>query len=344
MTDSIHNRKNEHIEMSLLDAALGKGVENGFDRYHFLHHALPEIDFESVDISSAFFGQPLKSPFIISSMTGGTKLAGEINKTLAIAAEEQGWVLGLGSTRVMLESEQSRPSFQVRKYAPTIPIMANLGAVQLNYGVTIDQVKQIIEWTEADVLVLHLNTIQEVIQSDGDTNFSGLLSKIENLIQAISIPVGVKEVGFGVDAQVAKQLTDIGARFIDVAGAGGTSWSQVEKLRSKEKIKKQAAEAFASWGNPTAECLQAIQASIPSQHVIASGGIRNGLDAAKALVLGANHVGFARTILKEALESETHAIEWMQVKELELQMVMFGIGVNNLEGLQQTKRLQKRNQ
>lgn len=339
MGDSIHNRKDEHIEMSLREEALGKGVTNGFDQYQFLHHALPEINFEEIDISASFFNYEMKTPFLISSMTGGTQVAGEINKKLASAAQRQGWVLGLGSTRAMLESNEHHASFMVRQYAPSIPIIANLGAVQLNYGITADHIKKLIDWTEADALVLHLNTIQEVIQTGGDTNFKGLLPKIEKLVKKLSVPVGVKEVGFGIDGHVAKQLSEAGAQFIDVAGAGGTSWSQVEKLRSKEKIKKQAAEALASWGNPTAKCLKAIHHSLPQQTLIASGGIRNGLDAAKAFALGANHAGFARSILKEAMESAEHVIEWMQVRELELRMVMFGIGADNMHKLQSTDRL-----
>ncbi|MDX8046379.1 type 2 isopentenyl-diphosphate Delta-isomerase [Gracilibacillus sp. S3-1-1] len=339
MTDNIHKRKSEHIELSLTEEALGQGVTNGFDLFQFRHNALPEIDFDEIDSSSSFFGRAVKSPFVISSMTGGAEMAEMINRNLAIAAEEQGWIFALGSTRVMLESNEFRSSFQVRKYAPNTPIVANIGAVQLNYGVTIKQIKQIIEWTDADALVFHLNTIQEVIQSGGDTNFRNLLTKMEKVIDALSIPVGVKEVGFGIDGQTARRLTDIGASFIDVAGAGGTSWSQVEKLRSKEPLKKQAAEAFSSWGNPTAKCLQEMKDMIPQQTIVASGGIRTGLDAAKAIALSADYVGFARSILKEAIQSEEKAIEWMQVKELELKMVMFGIGVSSIEELQLTNRL-----
>ncbi|MGN8647162.1 type 2 isopentenyl-diphosphate Delta-isomerase [Gracilibacillus sp. HCP3S3_G5_1] len=342
MTDKIHNRKSEHIELSLTEEALGEGVTNGFDQYRFQHNALPEIDFEAIDISSTFFGQSLRTPFLISSMTGGAEMAEMINRNLATAAEQQGWIFALGSTRVMLESEKFRQSFQVREYAPTTPIVANIGAVQLNYSVTVDQIKQILEWTDADALVLHLNTIQEVIQNEGDTNFHNLLPKIEKLIRSLSVPVGVKEVGFGIDGKTAKRLTDIGASFIDVAGAGGTSWSQVEKLRSKEKKKKQAAEAFASWGNSTATCLEEVANLIPEQNIIASGGIRNGHHAAKAIALGADYTGFARSILKEAIQSTENVIEWMQIRELELQMVMFGIGVKNLQELQSTDRLYKR--
>ncbi len=180
MKEMIHKRKSEHIELSLKEEALGEGITNGFDAYHFQHNALPEIDFNSIDLSASFFEQNVRSPFLISSMTGGAEMAEMINRNLAIAAEQQGWMFALGSTRVMLESEKFRKSFQVRKYAPNIPIIANIGAVQLNYGVTLDDIKQIVEWTDADALVFHLNTIQEVIQSGGDTNFSDLLSKMEN--------------------------------------------------------------------------------------------------------------------------------------------------------------------
>ncbi|SFL94894.1 isopentenyl-diphosphate delta-isomerase [Gracilibacillus orientalis] len=342
MTDKIHKRKSEHIELSLKDEALSEGITNGFDQYHFQHNALPDIDFEAIDISSSFFDQPLRTPLLISSMTGGAEMAEMINRNLAIAAEQQGWIFALGSTRVMLESEKFRKSFQVREYAPNTPIIANIGAVQLNYGVTVDQVKQILEWTDANALVLHLNTIQEVIQVGGDTNFSNLLPKIEKLIQSLSVPVGVKEVGFGIDGKTAKRLTDIGVAFIDVAGAGGTSWSQVEKLRAKEKLKREAAEAFASWGNSTATCLEEVASMIPEQNIIASGGIRNGHHVAKAIALGANYAGFARSVLKEAIDSAENVIEWMQVRELELQMVMFGVGAANLQSLQATDRLHKR--
>ncbi|SHN31224.1 type 2 isopentenyl-diphosphate Delta-isomerase [Gracilibacillus kekensis] len=339
MTEDIHKRKSEHITYSLTDESLGRGVTNGFDRFRFQHNALPEIDFDAIDMSSTFFTKQIKSPYLISSMTGGAALAESVNRNLAIAAEKQGWIFALGSTRVMLQSEQYRQSFQLREYAPTIPIVANLGAVQLNYGVTIDQVKQIIEWTEADALVLHFNTIQEVIQAGGDTNFYNLLPKVKELTNALSIPVGAKEVGFGIDSEVAKQLMNAGIDFIDVAGAGGTSWSQVEKLRSKETIKKRAAEAFASWGNPTAECVQDVRKVLPQSPLVASGGIRNGLDAAKAIGLGADYVGFARSILKEAIDSPENVIEWMKVRELELQMVMFGIGAKDISSLKRTNRL-----
>ncbi|MFC4402118.1 type 2 isopentenyl-diphosphate Delta-isomerase [Gracilibacillus xinjiangensis] len=341
MTDFIHKRKTEHIELSLKEEALGKGVTTGFDHYRFVHNALPEINFNHIDLFANFFGYSLKTPFLISSMTGGAELAETINRHLAIAAEERGWIFALGSTRVMTESEKYRSSFQIKRFAPSIPVVANIGAVQLNYGMTGEQCLRILEWTEADAFVLHLNSIQEIIQPEGDKDFSNLLPKIEKLVRQLPVPVGVKEVGFGIDSSVAKKLTDAGIRFIDVAGAGGTSWSQIEKLRSNEKIKKQAAEAFASWGNPTAECLIDVGEALPNQLMLASGGIRTGLDAAKAIALGASHVGFARGVLKDAITSEEAVLEWMEVRELELQMAMFGTGARSIQTLKESSRLKK---
>lgn len=337
---NIHQRKSEHIEHSLSEASLSKKM-NGFDRYEFRHCALPELNFSNIDIRTDFFQQSLHTPFLVSSMTGGVELAGSINRNLALAAESRGWIFSLGSTRVMLESEQHRESFQVRPFAPTIPIIANIGAVQLNYGVTTKDILRIIEWTDADALVFHLNSIQEIIQTNGDTDFSQLLRKMETVIQELDIPVGVKEVGFGIDGDLAQKLNDIGVSYIDVAGAGGTSWSQVEKLRSTDEIKKEAAEAFADWGISTSDCLELIKEKNIHNKLMASGGIKNGHDAAKAIALGAHHVGFARELLKPAMESEEAVMTWMEKRELELRMVMFGIGAGNLQELMNTDRLIK---
>ncbi|MCT2536144.1 type 2 isopentenyl-diphosphate Delta-isomerase [Aquibacillus koreensis] len=343
MTDNdvINKRKSEHIELCLTDQVTGDRITTGFDAYRFIHHALPEIDFEEIDVGTNVLGKSIATPFLISSMTGGAAMAETINRNLAIAAEEKGWIFALGSTRALIESHAYRQSFQVRKYAPNVPIVANLGAVQLNYGFGVEECKQIIDITEADALVLHLNTIQEVIQQDGNTNFKDLLTKIEKLCRELAVPVGVKEVGFGIDGQVAKKLSEVGISFIDVAGAGGTSWSQVEKLRSKEKIKKKAAEAFSDWGTPTAACIQSVRESVSDNTIIASGGIKNGMDVAKAIALGADAAGFGRSILKQATESVEALLEVMEVRELELKMTMFGIGAQSIEDLKQTTRLKK---
>lgn len=338
MTDSIDKRKAQHIELVLNEKVTGDNITTGFENYRFIHNALPEINFKDISIDTQFLGKKLKAPFLVSSMTGGAAMAETINRNLAIAAEERGWAFALGSTRALIENEKYRESFQIRKYAPTIPIIANLGAVQFNYGFGVDKCRQIMEMTESDMLVLHLNSMQEIIQDEGDHNFKDLLGKIEQVCRQLDIPVGVKEVGFGIDGTTAKTLADVGISFIDVAGAGGTSWSQVEKLRSKNKIKKIAAEAFSSWGIPTAESIVSVKKAV-DQAIIASGGIQNGVEAAKAIALGADMVGYARAILKEATESPEDLIELFETRELELRMSMFGIGAATIRQLKETDRI-----
>lgn len=339
MVDSIDSRKAQHIDITLNKKVTGDNISTGFESVRFIHNALPEIDFEEIDIKKEFLGKVLKTPFLVSSMTGGAELAETINRNIAVAAEERGWAIGLGSTRALIEKKSYRSSFQVRKYAPTIPIIANLGAVQFNYGFDLDKCEQIIEMTEADALVLHLNSIQEVIQPGGDTNFKGLLSKIEKLCSRLSVPVGVKEVGWGIDGTVASKLYGVGVSFIDVAGAGGTSWSQVEKYRSNEPVKKKAAEAFSEWGIPTIDCIHSVRKLNKSEPLVASGGMHTGLDGAKAIGLGADLVGFGRSVLQAATQSAEQLFEMMETRELELRMAMFGIGACSLKELQQTDRL-----
>ena len=234
LANSIEQRKSEHIQIALNEKVTGESISTGLESLAFIHNALPEIAFDEISIETTFLGFECKTPFLISSMTGGTALAGTINRNLAVAAEERGWALALGSTRALLDSDGHASSFLMRKYAPSVPIIANLGAVQFNYGYGVEECRKIIEITEADMLVLHLNSIQEVIQEKGDTNFKGLLKKIEQLCSTLEVPVGVKEVGWGIDGQTAKKLSEAGVAFIDVAGAGGTSWSQVEKFRAKD--------------------------------------------------------------------------------------------------------------
>ncbi|MCM3743107.1 type 2 isopentenyl-diphosphate Delta-isomerase [Sporosarcina luteola] len=339
MTGSIHQRKAEHIDITLNEKVTGNHITTGLERVHFIHNALPEIDFTGISIKSKFVDQLRPTPFMISSMTGGAAFAETINRNLALAAEEKGWILALGSMRALIESEEHRASFQVRQYAPTVPIIANLGAVQLNYGFGIDECRQIIEMTEADALVLHLNSLQEVIQPNGDLNFKDLLVKIEELTNALEVPIGVKEVGWGIDGETAKKLCDIGVAFIDVAGAGGTSWSQVEKYRSTDPIKQAAAETFSVWGIPTVDCVVSVREKIDTQSIVASGGISTGLDAAKTIALGADIVGFGRSILKEATQSPEDVLRVMETKELELRMAMFGVGASTLAKLQTSDRV-----
>ncbi|MDG0792190.1 type 2 isopentenyl-diphosphate Delta-isomerase [Cohnella ginsengisoli] len=337
-TDTIR-RKDEHLDLCLREDVQGLDAGTGLDRYRFRHNALPELNYSLIDTSAQFLGRTVKTPFLVSSMTGGTPRAGEINRRLATAAQAKGWAMGLGSLRAAIENPEAATSFRVRKLAPDIPLIANMGAVQLNYGFNAEKCRQAIDIVEADGLVLHLNSLQEVIQTGGNTDFSGLLSKIEKLCRALAVPVGVKEVGWGIDGRTARLLCDAGVQFIDVAGAGGTSWSQVEKLRSSDPVKKAAAERFAEWGIPTSECIQEVRAALPDVVLIGSGGLSDGLQASKALALGANLAGFGRSLLEAAHDSEEKLQRALEQAELELRIAMFGIGAADIRALRETDRL-----
>src|SRR5699024_3146359 len=339
MEEGINKRKTEHIRLCLNDNVEGVNKSTGLEGISFIHNALPEINFNDVNLETSFLNKSIQAPFLVSSMTGGSKLAADINQNLARAAEEKGWVIALGSTRALLESDAHQESFLIRKQAPTVPLIANLGAVQLNYGYGAEEAQRIVDMTEADSLVLHFNSLQEVFQDEGDLNFDTLLPKIEALCKQVNVPVGAKEVGFGIDGPVAKKLYDVGVSYIDVAGAGGTSWSQVEKLRSEDPMRKAAAEAFNNWGNPTKDCLVSVKSLLDNVPLVASGGMKTGVDAAKALTIGADVVGFARQLLQAATESTEAVIKQMDQIEFELKTTMFGIGAKFLDELKNTKRV-----
>ncbi|MCH5584526.1 type 2 isopentenyl-diphosphate Delta-isomerase [Shimazuella sp. AN120528] len=327
-------RKAEHVQIVLNENVSGQGITTGFEKYRLVHEALPDIDFDSISLNTRFLSRNIATPFLISSMTGGTQATGDINRVLATAAQERGWTLALGSMRVAIENPETHSTFQMRPYAPDIPILVNLGAVQLNKGMGVEHCRQIVEIAEADGLILHLNSMQEAFQPDGDTNFSGLLKKIEKICTGLNTPVGVKEVGWGIHGTLARKLYDCGVHFIDVAGAGGTSWSQVESFRSTPMLKK-AAKAFLDWGIPTAECIHDIREKNPSETLIASGGLQNGVDAAKSIALGANLAGFGRFLLRDAVNDPTKLVEKMSQVELELKLAMFGVGANTIDSLSQ---------
>ncbi|CAM4360247.1 type 2 isopentenyl-diphosphate Delta-isomerase [Paenibacillus tarimensis] len=336
-------RKSEHIRICL-EEQVESGLTAGFESYRFRHAAVPELNFSDIGTGAYFLGKKVAAPLLISSMTGGTDEAGAINLLLAEAAEERGWAIGLGSMRAAIEDGELAPTFKIRQAAPTIPVLANVGAVQLNYGFGVEQCREIVELAEADGLVLHLNSMQEIFQPEGDTNFRNLLARIETLCAKLEVPVGVKEVGWGIDGANAVRLAEAGAAFIDVAGAGGTSWSQVEKHRSTDKVRREAAEAFTDWGIPTAECIHEVRSCLKDVTLIASGGLRSGVDAAKALALGADLAGFGRSLLagaavggrEERLAAIYHQLERI---EFELKAAMFGIGAASLEELHGTDRL-----
>lgn len=334
-------RKDEHIAICLDQSVQGEGITTGLERWRFKHLALPEINFSEIDLSTTMFGKSVATPLLVSSMTGGTELANRINRALALAAERRGWALGLGSMRVAIEQPKFAHGFQLREYAPTIPIIANLGLVSLNYGIGIKQCQEMLELADADALVFHMNSMQEVFQPEGDTNFSGLLSKLEAIIKGVKVPVGVKEVGWGIDAEVRDALLGIGVQFIDVAGAGGTSWSQVEHYRTSSAIQRQAALSFADWGISTADSLHELRDGMEQSMLIGSGGLHNGVDAAKVIALGADAAGFGRTLLAHAVaEDEAASLEdRMAIIEYELRAAMFGIGARSIAELKRHKRL-----
>ncbi|MGN7762122.1 type 2 isopentenyl-diphosphate Delta-isomerase [Paenibacillus sp. 22594] len=335
-------RKIEHVRLCLNEEVGGSGITSGFEHYRFRHNALPELNYDDISLRTVFLERELRTPLLISSMTGGSSSTGAINARLAEAAERRGWALGVGSIRAAVERSELASTFQVRDRAPGIPVIANIGAVQLSYGFGVDECRRAVEIAGADWLVLHLNGIQEVFQPEGNTGFASLLSRIEQVSQALEIPVGVKEVGWGIDGETASRLYDAGVAFVDVAGAGGTSWSQVEKFRSSDPVRRAAAEAFADWGNPTAECIAEVRAASKHGALIGSGGLRHGVDAAKALALGADLAGFGRNLLGPAVESEEALDHALAQVELELRTAMFGIGAPDLAALRNTPRLIKR--
>ncbi|MBT2214800.1 type 2 isopentenyl-diphosphate Delta-isomerase [Virgibacillus dakarensis] len=339
MDTGINKRKTEHIRLCLTENVEGVNKTTGLEGISFIHNALPEINFADIKLDSTFLNKAVKAPFLVSSMTGGSELAEKINTNLAIAAEARGWAIGLGSTRALLESDAHKESFLIRQHARSVPLIANIGAVQLNYGYGAKECQRLVDLTEADSLYLHLNSLQEVVQDEGDLNFKDLLPKIKEVCKALPVPVGVKEVGFGIDGTVAEKLYEAGVSYIDVAGAGGTSWSQVEKLRSKDSLRKAAAEAFNSWGNPTKDCIVSVKSKLPEVPIVASGGMKTGVDAAKAMTIGADMIGFARQLLQAATESAEKVMQAMEQIEFEMKMVMFGIGVKSITELKNTNRV-----
>lgn len=335
-------RKLEHVRLCLNEDVGGTGITTGLEQYKFLHNALPELNFDDISLRTVFLGRELQTPLLISSMTGGSKATGAINGRLAEVAGRRGWALGVGSVRAAVERAELAETFRVRERAPGIPVIANIGAVQLSYGFGVEECLRAVEIAGADWLVLHLNGLQEVFQPEGNTGFSSLLAAIENVCRALPVPVGIKEVGWGIDGETALRLYNAGAAFIDVAGAGGTSWSQVEKFRSTDPVRRAAAEAFADWGIPTAECIRGVRAAAPHGALIGSGGLRHGVDAAKAIALGADLAGFGRSLLGPAVESEEALDRALAQVELELRIAMFGIGAADLSALRGTPRLLKR--
>jgi isopentenyl-diphosphate delta-isomerase len=329
---SMEQRKNDHIQINV-QKDVQSGRKTGLDSYQFVHNSLPEMNFEEVKCDCSFLGVNLKIPLIISSMTGGTSEARKINQILATTAEKYSLAMGLGSMRIALENPDKLESFLVRKEAPSILLFANLGAVQLNYGFTSEHCKRAVETVEANGLILHLNCLQEALQPEGDTNFSGLLGKIEKVCRSLTVPVIVKEIGWGLSATVAKKLINAGVAGLDTAGAGGTSWSEVEKFRAGNNVQSQTAAIFKDWGIPLVESLTSIRKENPKIPLIASGGIKTGMDIAKCLALGADLCGIAGGYIKTASSSLEDSFQFTEIIKRQLLVTMFASGVKNINEL-----------
>ena len=320
-----------------MDEDVRSMTTTGLERYRLVHRALPEMALEEVNTSTSFLGHRLGAPLLISAMTGGAALSQEVNRRLASAAQELGLAMCLGSQRAAIEDSALLATYQVRQVAPDILLFANLGAVQLNYGYGVGECLRAVESVEADALVLHLNPLQEALQPEGNTNFAGLLGKIAQVCQALPVPVIVKEVGWGISATVAERLYQAGVGALDLAGAGGTSWSEVERYRSATPAEAEVAEAFADWGIPTADALVAVRQACPKLPLIASGGIADGVEVAKCLALGANLAGIAQPLLRPAMDSSEAVGGQLRVFLRQLRVAMFCTGARTVADLDSSR-------
>lgn len=328
-------RKQDHLRIVLDEDAEPVRASAGFERYRLVHRALPDLDLGRVDTGLTFMGHALRAPILISGMTGGVERGAEINRRLAAAAQAFGCAMGVGSQRVAIEEPSRAALFRVRDVAPDILLFANLGAVQLNNGYGIDECRRAVEMIGANALVLHLNPLQEALQAGGNTNWSGLLPRIAAVCAALDVPVIAKEVGWGISQPVARQLIAAGVAAIDVGGSGGTSWSEIERRRAPSDHLRRVCGAFAGWGIPTADSVAMVRAANPSIPLIASGGMRNGVEAATAIALGADLAGFAAPLLRAAAESATAAHDLLAALVAELRIAMFCSGAGTVAQLKQ---------
>jgi isopentenyl-diphosphate delta-isomerase len=321
------DRKAEHIRLALEERK--QFASRAFERFVFDHDALPDLDFDAIDLSVDFLGKRLRAPLLLSCMTGGTEIAARINRNLAEAAESRGVALGVGSQRKALEDPSQASSFEVRGVAPTIPLLANLGAIQLNYGYGVEHCRRAVAMIGADALVLHLNPLQEAIQPEGQCNFGGLLPKMAAVARQLSVPVIAKEVGSGISESTGRRLAGAGIRILDTAGVGGTSWARIEAQRAHDL---ETGELFAGWGIATPESIRQLR-RIDGVTIIGSGGLRSGVDVAKAIALGADLAGLAQPFLEAAIESPEHVCRRIDRIVHELKITMFCLSARTVPEL-----------
>ncbi len=336
----IKQRKKEGIVIPLTKNVQAKESSTYLEYVKLIHNALPEIDYEVVEITQNFLNHNFKAPIIIDSMTGGTPEATKINSRLSLVAEKFGLGMGLGSQRAGLLSSELAETYSIaRSNAPSVFLVANIGGAQLSKGLKVQEIKNMIEMIEANALVVHLNPLQELIQPEGEPKYKGVLSKIKEICANFDIPIIVKEVGAGISMEVAKKLESAGVSAINVAGSGGTSWAGVEKLRAEtahDSNKINLGELFWDWGIPTAVSLIEVRNSVKIP-VIASGGIRNGLEIAKCIALGANMCGMAFPFLRHASKSFESLCEFTNKTLIELKSTMFLVGSKNIAELAKSR-------
>ncbi|QCU90669.1 type 2 isopentenyl-diphosphate Delta-isomerase [Thiomicrorhabdus sediminis] len=331
----VNRRKQDHIDAVLNDPLVERG-NSGFESIRLQHRALPELDFARLDSSVRFLHKQLDLPLLIASMTGGSgENLQHINRHLAEAAQQAGIAMAVGSQRAMILDKAAQASFDIRRYAPDIPLIANLGAVQLNYGFGEDEARRVIDILEADALYLHLNPLQELIQPEGDTNFAHLLEKIAQLQNKIDVPIILKEVGCGLSDKDIELGLSAGIRYFDIAGQGGTSWSRIESHRSDNSL----GELFQDWGLTTLQSLEQARAYQKQGYFIASGGIRNGIDMIKAVIMGGRICGIAAPFLAPAQDSTEAVLKTIGQFKQEFQTAQFLLGVDKAPKLHLNKQL-----
>jgi isopentenyl-diphosphate Delta-isomerase len=325
------SRKLRHIDACLHGPVSYETVTTGFERYRLPYNALTQTDLDSVDLGTQFFGSQLRAPVLIGAMTGGAELSGIINRNLAEAAQQLGIGMMLGSQRVMIDDTVAAASFDVRGVAPDVLLIGNIGLAQLQTS-TAPLLAAALDRVGANGLAVHTNPLQEAMQHNGDTDFSGSMARLRDVAGSIGYPVMLKEVGHGIGAAAAAQLVDCPIAAIDVAGAGGTSWARIEQFVRHGEVRY---PALAEWGIPTAQALTEVRGILPDVPLVASGGIRTGMDAAKALAMGAEMVAIARPLLAPAVESAAAVVDWLQGFLDELLVCLHGCGAANLAALRE---------
>ena len=332
----IKQRKKDGIDIPLQKNVQARTTSTYLEHVKLVHNALPEIDYDDIDLSTTFLGRRFSAPLIIDSMTGGTDEATVINGRLGELAEKYGFGMGLGSQRAGLKSEELASTYAIaRKNAPNAFLIANIGGAQLAKGLTVDDAKKIVKMIRANALVVHLNPLQELVQPEGEPKYAGVLARISELVKNMDIPVIVKEVGAGISREVAIKLEMAGVSAVNVAGAGGTSWAGVEKVRAemmKNDIKRHLGELFWDWGIPTAASLVQARRAVKLP-LIASGGLRNGLEVAKCVVLGASMAAMAYPFLRAASQSRESLFAFADTVLAELKSTMFLVGAGSVPSL-----------